>query len=227
MSDFHNLYHLLDSCITNMNRLLIIYNPYFNSAFNEIFLLLPEILTNITSIDSACNCMVIEDTIWELATILTSDNIGIVLNSKMIKEVERLMLFLAKLVGAEHGELHCNCLMTIMEITTAAEPNLDLRLKLFKTNSSSTKAIIEQLLSVIQESQDNTLQVLAIRSIGSLARMFIERENHHVINVSVLQLGNEHQEVVIEIVVALTKFVCEDNHLHKVHSKRMIEFNDL
>ncbi|XVE93169.1 hypothetical protein REPUB_Repub01dG0167400 [Reevesia pubescens] len=39
------------------------------------------------------------------------------------------------------------------------------------------------------------------------------------------ELGNEHQEMVIETVVALTKFVCEDNHLHKAHSKRMIEFN--
>ncbi|XVE94143.1 hypothetical protein REPUB_Repub01dG0255800 [Reevesia pubescens] len=224
-SDFHKLDHLLDACITNMNWLLIIYNPNFNSAFNEIFLSLPEILTNNSSIPSALNCVVTEDTLWELATILTSDNVGIVLNSRMIKEVEVLMLCLAKLMGAEHGELKCNCLMTIMEITAAAESNLDLRLKLFKTNSPGAKAIIEQLLRVIQESQDPTLQILAIKSIGSLARMFIERENHHVINVLVLQLGNEHQEVVIGAVVALTKFVCKDNFLHKAHSKRMIEFN--
>ena len=51
------------------------------------------------------------------------------------------------------------------------------------------------------------------------------RENHHVIDVLVSQLDNGHQEVAAEAVVALTKFVCEDNYLCWAHSKRMIEYN--
>ncbi|XWS55298.1 hypothetical protein CRYUN_Cryun10bG0163300 [Craigia yunnanensis] len=171
-SNFHKLFHLLDDCIAKMNWLLIIYNPDFNDAFNEILLSLPQILSNDSSIPSAWSCMVTENMTWELAPILTSDNVGI---------LEGLMLSLAKLVGAEHGELQCNCLMAIMEITAAVETNLDLRCKAFKTNSPGAKAIVEQLLRVIKESEDPKLQVLAIKSIGSLAKIFYERENHHII----------------------------------------------
>ncbi|XVF68233.1 hypothetical protein PTKIN_Ptkin10aG0188800 [Pterospermum kingtungense] len=64
-----------------------------------------------------------------------------------------------------------------------------------------------------------------MRSIGSLARIFCERNNHHVIGVLVSQLSNGNQEVATEAVVALTKFACEDNYLCKAHSKRIIEFN--
>ncbi|XVF68230.1 hypothetical protein PTKIN_Ptkin10aG0188500 [Pterospermum kingtungense] len=151
-----------------------------------------------------------------MATPLTRDDIGV---------LEEFMLFLAKLVGEEHGELKCKCLMTIVEITAEAESNLDLRCKAFKTKSPCAKAIVSQLLTVIQKSKDPKLLVLAIRSIGSLARIFCERKNHHVIGVLVSQLSNDNQEVATEAVVALTKFACEDNYLCKAHSKRMIKHN--
>ncbi|XWS40385.1 hypothetical protein CRYUN_Cryun18bG0136700 [Craigia yunnanensis] len=178
---------------------------------------LPQILSNDSSIPSAWSCMVTEKMTWELATMLTgTDNVGI---------VEGVMLCLAKLVGESHGGFQCNCLMTIIEITAAAESHLDLRCKAFKTKSPGTKAIVEQLLRVIKESEDPKLQVLAIRSIVSLARIFCERENLHVIDILVSQFGNEHQEVATEAIVALIKFAYEDNYLCKAHSKRMIEFN--
>ncbi|XVE67448.1 hypothetical protein DITRI_Ditri08aG0161800 [Diplodiscus trichospermus] len=215
---FHKLFHLLDACITNMKWILIVYNPDFNSVINEILLSLPQILNNDSSIPSAWSRMVTEDMTWELEAKLTSYDVGI---------VEGLMLFLAKLVETEDGELELqyNCLMKIMEITAAAESNLDLRCKAFKTSSPGSKAIVEQLLKVIEESQDATLQVLAIGSIGSMARIFSERENHHVIDVLVSQLENRQQEVASEAVVALIKYAWEENYLCKAHSKRMIEFN--
>ncbi|XVF45882.1 hypothetical protein PTKIN_Ptkin02bG0243200 [Pterospermum kingtungense] len=193
-SHFHKLYHLLDLCIANMNWLILIYNPDFCSAFNEIFLSLPRILTNDSSIPLAWSCMVTEYKIWELAILLRSETSPLI-NSRMIKEIETLMLCLAKLVEEEHVEIQC-CLMTIVEITAAAESNLDLRCKAFKTNSPGAKAILQQLPRVIQKSEDPKLQ-----------------------------LRNGHHEVATEAVVALQKFACKDNYLHKAHSKRMIEFN--
>ncbi|XVE48594.1 hypothetical protein DITRI_Ditri01bG0014100 [Diplodiscus trichospermus] len=207
-TNFLRLYHLLDVCVSNMNWLLLICNP---------------------DIALAWSCMLTENTIWELATMLRSEtsplNSGrVLINNRMIKEIDKLMFCLAKLVEAEHGDLQC-CLMTIMEITAAAESNIDLRCKAFKTNSSGANAIVEQLLRVTKESQYPKLQVPAIKSIGSLARIFSEKENHPVISVLVSQLDNEHQEVQTEAAIALQKFACEDNYLHKEHSKKMVEFN--
>ncbi|WRX14597.1 hypothetical protein QQP08_007084, partial [Theobroma cacao] len=102
-----------------------------------------------------------------------------------------------------------------MEITAAAESDLYLRCKTFKTNAPGAKAIVEQLLRVIKESEDHSkLQVPAIKSIGSLARIFKKTESHHVISVLVSQLGNVHQEVATEAIVTLQNA-----------SKTMIEFN--
>ncbi|XVE48587.1 hypothetical protein DITRI_Ditri01bG0013400 [Diplodiscus trichospermus] len=218
-TSFPKLYNLLNVCISDMNWLLLIYNPSFDIAFNEMFLLLPL----------ACSCMVTENTFWELAIMLrreTSLNFRVLKNSRMIKEIIDLLMFcLAKLVEAEHGDLQC-CFMTIItEIAAAAESNLDLRCKAFKTNSPGSNAIVEQLLRVTEESQDPTLQVPAIKSIGCLARIFYERENHHVIGVLVSQLDNGDQEVATEAAIALQKFACEDNYFHKEHSKKMVEFN--
>ncbi|XWS62431.1 hypothetical protein CRYUN_Cryun06bG0010200 [Craigia yunnanensis] len=134
---------------------------------------------------------------------------GVRLLMKLLFNGDKSLCF-AKLVEAKHDELQC-CLMTIRETTAAAESNLDLRCKAFKTNCRGAKAILEQLLRVIKESEDPTLQVLAIKSIGSLARIFYERENHLEISVFVSLLGNGHQEVAAEAVIALQKFACKDN----------------
>ncbi|WRX14106.1 hypothetical protein QQP08_006593 [Theobroma cacao] len=237
----HKLYHLLDVSIESMKCLLILHNPDFGSAFDEIFLSLPQFLCNDSSTLSAWSCMVTEKLIWELAPMLSETsppelkiccaealsmlNVGSVLNSsRMIDETEELMFCLAKLVEAEDGEFQYNCLMIIMKITAAAESDLDLRCKTFKTNSPGAKAIVEQLLRVIKESADHP-QLPAIKSIGSLARIFKERESPHVISVLVSQLVNVHQEVATEAIVALKKFAYPGSYLCKEHSKTMIEFN--
>ncbi|WRX15890.1 hypothetical protein QQP08_008377 [Theobroma cacao] len=167
-----------------MKCLLILYNPDFGSAFDEIFLSLPQFFGNDSSTLSAWSCMVTEKLIWQLAPMLSETsplelkiccaealsmlNVGSVLNSsRMIDETEALMFCLAKLVEAEDGEFQYNCLMTIMEITAVAESDLDLRCKTFKTNSPRAEAIVEQLLRVIKELEDHPkLQVPAIKSIA-------------------------------------------------------------
>ncbi|XP_031260461.1 uncharacterized protein LOC116144902 [Pistacia vera] len=155
------------------------------------------------------------EALWMLAR-------GSVPNSKRITETKGL-LCLAKLVEKEQGELQSNCLMTIMEITAAAERNADLRRAAFKTNSPAAKAVVDQLLRVIKD-LDPTLQIPAIKSIGSLARTFPARETR-VLGPLVDQLSNKNPEVATEAAIALQKFASLENFLCMEHSKAIIEFN--
>ena len=148
---------------------------------------------------------------------------GSVMNSKRITETKGL-LCLAKLVEKEEGELQYNCLMTIMEITDAAEFNADLRRSSFRINSPAAKAVVEQLLRVIRELDNPILQVPAIKSIGSLARTFPARETW-VINPLVTQLSHRNPDVAAEAAISLGKFACPDNFLCVEHSKTIIEYN--
>lgn len=155
------------------------------------------------------------EALWMLAK-------GNVPNSKRITETKGL-LCLAKLVESEEGELQYNCLMTITEITAAAESNADLRRATFKTNSPASKAVVDQLLRLIKESDDSQLRIPAIRALGCLARAFPARETR-VVGPLVEQLGHRNQEVAIEAAIALGKFTCPDNFLCVEHSKSVIEF---
>ncbi|GLT46441.1 hypothetical protein SLA2020_201890 [Shorea laevis] len=156
------------------------------------------------------------EALWMLAR-------GSVLNSKRITETKGL-LCLAKLVEKEHGELQYNCLMTITEITAAAESNADLRRSAFRTNSPAAKAVVDQLLKVIKESDSSTLQIPAIKSIGSLAKTFPARETR-VIEPLVAQLSSRDQEVAAEAAIALQKFAFPENFLCMEHSKTIMKFH--
>ncbi|XP_039037902.1 uncharacterized protein LOC120175330 [Hibiscus syriacus] len=79
---------------------------------------------------------------------------------------------LPKLVGTEWGRLRYYCLMIIMEITAFAESDINFLCTVFKTNALSTKAAVDQLLRVTKESNNHIVQIPAIRSISSLARIF-------------------------------------------------------
>ena len=158
------------------------------------------------------------EALWMLAR-------GSVTNSRKITETKG-MLCLAKLVEKEQGELQYNCLMTIMEITAAAESNADLRRAAFKTNSPAAKAVVEQLLRIIKEVDSPLLQIPAIKSIGSLDRTFPARETR-VIGPLVTQLSNRNTDVAAEAAIALSKFASPDNFLHVEHSKAIIEFNGI
>ncbi|CAL1360066.1 unnamed protein product [Linum trigynum] len=156
------------------------------------------------------------EALWMLAK-------GSVSNSKRITETKGL-LCLARLVEIGEPELQFNCLMTIKEITFAAESNADLRRGAFKTNSPAAKSVVDQLLRVIKGSSSPKLLVAALQSIGSLARTFPARETR-VIGPLVNHLNNRSQEVAAEAAIALAKFTCEENFLCEAHSKTMIEFN--
>jgi hypothetical protein len=156
------------------------------------------------------------EALWMLAA-------GSVSNSRKITETKG-MLCLAKIIEKEQGELQQNCLMTIMEITAAAESNADLRRAAFKTNSPPAKAVVEQLLRIIKEVNSPPMQIPAIKSIGSLARTFPARETR-VIEPLVAQLSNRDIDVADEAAVALTKFASPDNFLYVEHSKKIIEFD--
>ncbi|KAH6801965.1 armadillo repeat only 4 [Perilla frutescens var. frutescens] len=155
------------------------------------------------------------EALWMLAR-------GSVPNSRRITETKGL-LCLAKIIEIEEGELKRNCLMTIAEITAAAESNADLRRAAFKTNSPAAKAVVDQLLRVIQESDEASLQVAAIRAIGSLARTFPARETR-VLGPLVELLGHRDQDVAAEAASSLGKFTCPDNFLCVDHCKTIIEF---
>lgn len=146
---------------------------------------------------------------------------GCLSNSRKITDTKGL-LCLSKIVEREKGELQYKCLMTLMEIAAVAECNEDLRRSAFKTNSPAAKSVIDQLLA-IQQGTTPGLHIAAIKSIGSLARIFPARDTR-VLKPLVSQLEHWNPEVAAEAAIALGKFVNPDNHLHVEHSKTVIEF---
>lgn len=156
------------------------------------------------------------EALWMLAR-------GSALNSMRITET-RGLLCLAKLIEKNQGELQMNCLMAIMEITTAAEVSADLRRAAFRTNSPAAKAVVDQLLRVIKEFDSPSPQIPAIKSIGSLARTFPARETR-VIGPLVERLSHTNLNVAAEAAISLGKFACPENFLHVQHSTTIIEFN--
>ncbi|KAI3812454.1 hypothetical protein L1987_17163 [Smallanthus sonchifolius] len=147
---------------------------------------------------------------------------GNVANCRKITETKGL-LCLAKLIEKEKGELQINCLMTVMEITSAAECNPDIRRSAFKTNSSASKAVADQLLRLINESDNPAIKIPAIRAIGQLARTFPARQTQ-VISPLVKQLCDGNPDVGTESVIALEKFTCPENYLRAEHSKTVVDF---
>ncbi|KAI3720339.1 hypothetical protein L6452_21255 [Arctium lappa] len=147
---------------------------------------------------------------------------GNLANCRMLTDTKGL-LCLAKIIETETGELLINCLMTVMEIASAAESNADLRRSTFKTNSPAARAIVDQFLRLIQESENSVIKIPAIRAIGLLARTFPARETR-VIGPLVKQLNHPNPDVGTESAIALGKFVSPDNFLCTQHSKTVIEF---
>ncbi|CAI9757415.1 unnamed protein product [Fraxinus pennsylvanica] len=145
------------------------------------------------------------------------------LNSKKITETKALLV-LSKIIEKEEGELQMNCLLAVMELATVAESNADLRRTAFKPYSSAGKAVLDQLLRVINEERSVALLIPATKAIGCLARTFPAKETR-IIEPLVALVGDRNSEVAAEAAKALGKFVCDDNFNRKEHSKAIIEFN--
>ncbi|KAM7475495.1 hypothetical protein LguiB_022738 [Lonicera macranthoides] len=148
---------------------------------------------------------------------------GSLANSQIISEPKALVC-LAKLVEKERAELQINCLKVLMELSSVAESNADLRRTAFKPKSDSTKAVVDQLLRVTKEEKDPALLIPAIKSFGALARTFPARENQ-IIGPLVAQLGHSNADVSTEATIALGKFACPENFNCMEHSKAIIEFH--
>ncbi|KAI3713859.1 hypothetical protein L1987_72446 [Smallanthus sonchifolius] len=169
-----------------------------------------ECKTDVSQLNTNC-----AGALWMLAR-------GNVANCRKITETKGL-LCLAKLIEKEKGELQINCLMTVLEITSAAECNPDIRRSAFKMSSPAGKAVVDQLLRVIDESDNHVIKIPAIRAIGQLARTFPARQTQ-VISPLVKQICDRNPDVANESVIALGKFTCPENYLRVEHSKTVVDF---
>ncbi|CAN4088071.1 unnamed protein product [Withania somnifera] len=154
--------------------------------------------------------------LWKLAK-------GSLLNSRKITETKAL-LCLAKIIEKEKGELRVNCLMTLMELASVAESNAELRRVAFKPTSPAGKAVIDQLLRVINEETDAPLVIPAIKAIGSLARTF-PAKNTRIVEHLVAKLAHRNTDIAVEACIALGKFACPENFNCVEHSKAIVEFD--
>ncbi|XP_015070698.1 uncharacterized protein LOC107015051 [Solanum pennellii] len=154
--------------------------------------------------------------LWKLAK-------GSLMNSRKITETKAL-LCLAKIIEKEKGELQINCLMTVMELAAVAESNAELRRVAFKPTSPAGKAVIDQLLRVINEETDAPLVIPAIKAIGSLARTFPAKDTR-IVKHLVGKLGHRNTDVAVEACIALEKFACPENFNCVEHSKAIVEFD--
>ncbi|GKB18765.1 armadillo-type fold protein [Tanacetum coccineum] len=132
----------------------------------------------------------------------------------------RALLCFAVLLEKGAEEVRYNSAMALMEITGVAEQDSDLRRAAFKPNSPACKAVIEQLLQIIEKA-DSRLLFPCVKAIGNLARTFRATESR-MIQPLVRLLEEREADITKEAVVALTKFASTENYLHLDHSKAII-----
>ncbi|XP_047085772.1 uncharacterized protein LOC124697188 [Lolium rigidum] len=146
---------------------------------------------------------------------------------KNITESRALLCFARLLEKGDGGagtHLQFYSAMAIMEITRVAEHNLALRQSAFKPSSPPAKAVAEQLLCIVRngEHDDDDLLLPCITALGCLSRTFTASETR-VIGPLVRLLDDREPPVTKEAIVALTKFACNENHLHVTHSKAIVD----
>ncbi|KAK3224313.1 hypothetical protein Dsin_011338 [Dipteronia sinensis] len=132
----------------------------------------------------------------------------------------RALLCFAVLLEKGPEEVQTNSAMALMEITAVAELDTELRRSAFKPNSPACKAVVDQLLKII-EMGDSDLLIPCIKSIGNLARTFRATETRMIAPLVKL-LDEREDEISREALIALGKFACIENYLHTDHSKAII-----
>lgn len=150
--------------------------------------------------------------LWQLC----KGNLGI---CRTITESRALLCF-AILLEKGADDVQSYSAMALMEITSVAEQNSELRRSSFKPTSPAAKAVVEQLLKVIEKADSDLLEP-CIRAIGNLARTFRATETR-VIGPLVKLLDEREPEVSMEASIALNKFATPENYLHVNHSKAII-----
>ncbi|XP_050366391.1 uncharacterized protein LOC126784896 [Argentina anserina] len=133
----------------------------------------------------------------------------------------RALLCFAVLIEKGPEDVKRYSAYALMEITAVAEKNSDLRRNAFKPTSPAAKAVLEQLLRIIEKADDELL-IPCIQSVGNLARTFRATETR-LIEPLVKLLDEREPEVSYEAVNALNKFACTENFLHVYHCKAIID----
>ncbi|KAL9245639.1 hypothetical protein vseg_019264 [Gypsophila vaccaria] len=143
-------------------------------------------------------------------------------NSSICRNIceSRALLCFAVLLEKGAEEVQYNSAMALMEITAVAEKDADLRRSTFKPNSPACKAVVDQLLKIIEKA-DSDLLVPCVMAIGNLARTFKATETR-MIGPLVHLLDEREPDVSREAAIALTKFAGMENFLHVEHSKAII-----
>jgi hypothetical protein len=151
--------------------------------------------------------------LWQLA----KGNVSICRN---ITESRALLCF-AVLLEKGADDVQSYSAMAVAEITAVAEQNSELRRSAFKPTSPAAKAVVEQLLKIIEVANSDLL-VPCIKSVGNLARTFRATETR-IIGPLVRLLDEREAEISMEAAIALNKFACTDNFLHDYHCKAIID----
>lgn len=149
---------------------------------------------------------------------LAKDNVPM---CRSITESRALLCFAALLEkGSE--DVQYNSALALMEITAVAEKDAELRRSAFRPNATACKAVVDQLLNIIDKG-DSVLLNPCMQAIGNLARTFRASETRVISPlVQLLECGNDNDNISLESVTALTKFCCSANHLHPDHSKAVL-----
>ncbi|MBA0758752.1 hypothetical protein Gotri_021721, partial [Gossypium trilobum] len=133
----------------------------------------------------------------------------------------RALLCFAILLEKSTDDVKYYSAMALVEITAVAEQNADLRRSSFKPTSPAARAVVDQLLKIIEKT-DTELLVPCIKTIGHLARTFRATETR-IVTPLVKLLDETEPEVSMEAVMALNKFATPKNFLHVNHSKAIVE----
>jgi hypothetical protein len=140
----------------------------------------------------------------------------------------RGLLCFAILLEKGAGDVQFYSAMALMEITEVAEQEQcsSRRRFAFKPISSAAKAVVEQLLRIVEansnSNSNSNLLVPCIKSLGNLARTFQASETR-IIEPLVRLLDKRAAVVSVEAAIALNKFACTDNFLHDYHCKAIID----
>ncbi|GAA0159652.1 hypothetical protein LIER_16376 [Lithospermum erythrorhizon] len=143
-------------------------------------------------------------------------------NSAICRNIteSRALLCFAVLLEKGPADVQYNSAMALMEITAVAEQDPELRRSAFKPSSPACKAVVDQLLRIIEEA-DPELLIPCVKAIGNLARTFRATETR-MISPLVRLLDEREGDVSRAGCIALTKFACKENYLHTDHCKSII-----
>lgn len=145
-------------------------------------------------------------------------------NSAICKNITESKALLCFAVLLERGaeEVRYYSAMALMEICRVAGQDADLRRSAFKPTSPAARAVVDQILRIVEKADYDDLLVPCIVSLGCLSRTFRATESR-IIGPLVRLLDEREVEVMKEATIALTKFACTENYLHVSHSKAIID----